>query len=108
MTAWKDKSREEKQKARDRSYARFLAKKCVYKQEQLKKKAAVIKYPSTFTAWIFPLDGEPIMVGPFKNKKVVLKQRFQIIQKLAVENNARESDLRSLVLYLDGSLDDSE
>lgn len=56
-------------------------------------------YKPSYFAWIFPLVGEPIIIGPACSHETALSKRIRAIRKLIEENNAREFDVLWLYRY---------
>jgi len=61
-------------------------------------------YETTYAAWVIPLVGDPIQVGPFKSPFVTFTARYRIVRKLVEQNNARPLDVRLLGMYDRGEL----
>ena len=59
-------------------------------------------------AWVWPVVGDPIQVGPFKSRSVTLRLRFKAVKKLVEENNARPLDICMLEMYESGLLEEDE
>lgn len=107
---------EKKQRRRDFSYRHFEQKRArggkktgrIGEKLKPEDKTPPPKIKIVYVAWVIPLVGDPIQVGPFKSKHVTLKARYRIVKKLVAEKNAKDSDIRLLGMYEKGLLEDSD
>ena len=92
----------EQKKERHRKYAHdhFLRTKCVFRDKPKQK------LPTKYGCWVQPLNGDFILIGPFKNKKAAMAKRMKTVRELIAEGNAREFDIKCLELYEQGFFED--
>lgn len=106
---------EKKQRRRDCSYRYFEQKRARggkrlgrIGEEVPEERTPTPKYETVYVAWVIPLRGDPIQIGPYKSKHVTLKARFKTVRKLIEENNARDFDIRLLGMHEESQLEEDD
>lgn len=122
-------TQQKKERHRKYAHSHFLRTRCIFKKVkptknellvarhedkelQEKREAWLVECkklkhkPPRYACFVQPLNGDVILIGPYKNKKAAMVKRMKTVQELMEQGNAREFDVRWLALYEQGFFDD--